>query len=78
MDEAAGPESIFEEMAEGEVAPVEIDEDDLARQAMAAVPEEEPEGALEVEEATASFSEAGIEPEPEARMREGLTRSRRS
>ena len=33
--QSAGPESIFEEMAEGEVAPVEIDEDELARQALA-------------------------------------------
>ncbi len=40
-DEAAGPESIFEEMMEGEVVPVEIGEDDLARQALAAVPEDD-------------------------------------
>ena len=79
LDEAAGPESIFEEMAEGEVAPVEIDEEDLARQAMAAVPEEEePEETSADGEATAPSSETGLEPEPEARMREGLTRSRRS
>ena len=62
-DEAAGPESIFEEMMEGEVVPVEIGEDDLARQALAAVPEDDVilEELREEEAESRSGAEADIE-----------------
>jgi fused signal recognition particle receptor len=90
-DEAAGPESIFEEMMEGEVTPVDINEDDLARQALAAVPEddvileevraEEAAPAAEAGGEAAEAEEAAEAGEEEAmygRFRQGLSKSRRS
>jgi fused signal recognition particle receptor len=84
LDEAAGPESVFEEIMEGEVVPVEIDEDDLARQALASVPEDDPllKAEQEEEEKQEEEAEAGDAAESgedqAVRVREGLNKSRRS
>jgi fused signal recognition particle receptor len=92
-DEAAGPESIFEEMMEGEVTPVDIGVDDLTRQALAAVPEDDiileevraeeagPAADDGGEITKAGEEEAGETGEEEAmygRFRQGLSKSRRS